>query len=69
MSALLINGQKIIVPDWITGNPYSGLTKNYGTTPNGLYKKLQELKIANGPEAVNINIGSFNALASQGECP
>ena len=53
----------IAVPDWQIIN------KNYGTTPNGLYKKLQEMKAANGPEASSIQIGTFNAPKSHGECP
>lgn len=42
--------------------------KDYGTTPNGIYKKLNEMKNNNDPEAANIGIGVFTALTSHGPC-
>jgi hypothetical protein len=62
------NPNPIIVPDWTYSYGPAGHT-NYGTTPNGLYKKLQEMKSANGSESGNIQIGTFNASASHGPCP
>jgi hypothetical protein len=41
---------------------------NYGTTPNGIYEKLKDMKDNNHVEAANIFIGETNAPSSQGEC-
>ena len=41
---------------------------NYGTTPNGIYEKLKDMKDNNHPEAANIFVGKTNAPTSHGEC-
>ena len=40
----------------------------YGTTPNGIYEKLKDMKDNNHAEAANIFIGEANSPASYGEC-
>lgn len=64
--------QHIQVPDWVVvvSSPYSGLVKNFGTTPNGLHKALNLMKTNNTwGEAANISIVTANAVAGAGECP
>lgn len=41
---------------------------NYGTTPNGVYEKLKDMKDNNHAEAANIFIGETSSPTSQGEC-
>lgn len=43
-------------------------TINYGTTPNGIYEKLKDMKDNNHPEASNIFIGVANSPDSYGHC-
>lgn len=59
------SNNKIIVPDWI-GNTIDH--HNYGTTPNGLYIALKQMKDNNSSEAGNIEIGTFHAPISYGPC-
>jgi hypothetical protein len=56
-------GSELVVPNTIR------FIANYGTTPNGIYEKLKEMKDNNHPEAANIQIGVFNSPTSHGECP
>ena len=55
-----LNSQ-IVVPDWI--GPYTGI--NYGTTPNGLWKVLGQMK-SNGNS--NVDMGVMDAPTSSGPC-
>lgn len=58
---------KIVVPDTFIQD-FNGYYQNFGTTPNGLYKKLKEMKNLGGPQAANIQIGTFQAPNSYGAC-
>jgi hypothetical protein len=61
--------EQIQVPDWIVPSGYpSRPDANFGTTPNGIYKKLKEMKDANHPEASNIQLGTYTAPTSHGPC-
>lgn len=61
-----IRSSQIIVPD--SQYPIWFPIINYGTTPNGIYKKLKEMKDSNHPETANIQIGVNNSTTSHGPC-
>lgn len=61
-----IRSSQIIVPD--SQYPIGFPIINYGTTPNGIYKNLKEMKDTNHPEAANIQIGVNNSTTSHGPC-
>ncbi len=63
-NSILPSSQKVFVNDWIGLDGVSQLGFNFGTTPNGLYKKLYDMR--NGNNHVGIVI--FNAQASNGPC-
>lgn len=54
------SSSEISIPDWTWG------PKNFGQTPNGLYKEMAEMK-ANGDNSVEI--GAANAPYKTGTCP
>lgn len=60
----------LAVPDWI-GPPHIAQPGqpdiNYGTTPNGLYKLLQQLS-TNSVYSSKINIGTFDSPTGSGLC-
>jgi hypothetical protein len=58
------------IPNTITYIPFTNIPLvDYGTTPNGIYKKLTEMKTGNHPEAANIQTGVVNsAPIGHGPC-
>ena len=63
-NSILLPFQKIYVNDWIGLGGNSQIGFNFGTTPNGLYKKLYDMQNSNN----NIGIVVFNAQTSIGPC-